>query len=335
MLKKTLLRSSLSAIEKSLVCGLALACLTATPRLLVAEESTNKLVHVVTRQEGETTRFFVENLEPTEVTATFDLKLTNLKSSAGSSYTATYPPNQVTEAFRVDPINPDKQWAYNYINHFTIGSTSAVHDDSVVYFLPYESGTECKVTQGYNGSYSHSGADQYAIDWKMPSGTPIYAARRGMVVKVKVDSSTGGPDRKFENQANYILIRHSDGTVANYAHLSKGGSKVNPGDIVEPGDLIGYSGNTGFTSGPHLHFSVFKTKNGKQRQSIPVKFQSTSAQPITLVEGKTYKSVLPAKAVAKAHVTLPAVSVNPLPATKPVAPAAPSEPAAKNRDVKS
>lgn len=333
MLKKTEVRSIYYPICKSLICALALGSLTTTPRSAVADESTNKLVHVVTRQEGETTRFFVENLEATEVTATFDLKLTNLKASAGSCYTATYPPNQMIEAFTVAPINPDRQWSYSYVNHFTIGSTSAVHDDSVVYFLPYEAGTECKVTQGYNGSYSHSGADQYAIDWKMPCGTPIYAARRGMVVKVKVDSSTGGPDRKFENQANYILIRHSDGTVANYAHLSNGGSKVKPGDMVEPGDLIGYSGNTGFTSGPHLHFSVFKTKNGKQRQSIPVKFQTTSAQPITLVEGKTYKSVLPAKVVAKAHVTLPAVSANPLPASKPAT--SPSEPTANNRDVKS
>jgi len=156
-----------------------------------------------------------------------------------------------------------------------------------------------------------------------------------MVVKVKVDSSSGGPDRKYENQANYILIRHSDGTVANYAHLSKNGSKVTPGGIVEAGDLIGYSGNTGFTSGPHLHFSVFKTKNGKQRLSIPVKFQTTSPQPITLAEGKTYKSVLPAKTVAKAHVPLPPVSANPLPEAKPVPPPAPSGPVAKNRDVKS
>jgi len=169
---------------KYLVCGLALVGLT-TVRSVVADEPTNKLVHVVTRQEGEMTRFFVQNLEPTEVTATFDLKLTNLKSSAGFCYTATYAANQMSEAFKLVPINPDKQWAYSYANHFTIGSTSAVHDDSAIYFLPYEAGTECKVTQGYNGHFSHTGSNKYATDWKMPEGTPVLAARGGVVVKIK------------------------------------------------------------------------------------------------------------------------------------------------------
>jgi len=269
------------------------------------------------------------------VTATFDLKLTNLKSSAGSSYTATYPANQLTEAFMLYPVDAGRQWAYSYVNHFTIGSTSAVHDDSVVYFLPYDGGTECKVTQGYNGSYSHSGADQYAIDWKMPCGTPVHAARGGVVVKVKVDSNASGPDRKFENQANYILIRHSDGTLANYAHLSKDGARVKAGQVVEIGDVIGLSGNTGYTSGPHLHFSVFKTWNGKQRLSIPVKFQTASAPATTLAEGKTYKCVLPSKSVAKAQTALPPVSSAPVPAPKPVEVAPQSDTASKNRDAKS
>jgi murein DD-endopeptidase MepM/ murein hydrolase activator NlpD len=267
------------------------------------------------------------------VTATFELKLTNLKSTGGSCYTATYPGNQLTEAFTLAPANPEKQWSYSYVNHFTIGSTIAVHDDSAVYFLPFEAGTEFKVTQGYNGSYSHSGADQYAIDWKMPCGTPVHAARAGVVAKVKVDSGAGGPDRKFENAANYILIRHSDGTLANYAHLSKGGSKVKPGQIVEAGDLIGFSGNTGFTSGPHLHFSVFKTKSGKQRLSLPVKFQTATTDSLTLVEGRTYKCVLAPKTVAKTRVTLPPVSAVPVQPVKVTVPASASP--AKNRDAKS
>src|SRR3954469_25583354 len=206
MLKVKLSRTSILRLSKSVVCALLLALSLPSPG--AAEESTNKLVKVVTKKEGETTKFFVQNLESTEVTATFEMKLTNRKSTAGSCYTATYPANQLTEAFTLSPANPEKQWSYSYVNHFTIGSTSAVHDDSCIYALPFEAGTEFKVTQGYNGSYSHSGADQYAIDWKMPSGTEVHAARRGVVAKVKVDSNVGGPDRKYESCANYILIRH-------------------------------------------------------------------------------------------------------------------------------
>jgi murein DD-endopeptidase MepM/ murein hydrolase activator NlpD len=192
------------------------------------------------------------------------------------------------------------------------------------------------VTQGYNGSYSHNGADQYAIDWKMPCGTPVHAARAGVVAKVKVDSSSGGPDRKYENCANYILIRHSDGTLANYAHLAKDGAKVKAGDVVEAGDLIGFSGNTGFTSGPHLHFSVFKTKNGKQRLSIPVQFQTASSGALTLVEGRTYKSIVPPKAVAHVRFSSPRVSATPVSLAKPVQPA-PALPAvaARSHEIKS
>jgi len=308
-------------MAKTAVCSLVLGVALPFSMTADAQESTNKLVRVITKREGENTRFFVENLEATEITATFELKLTNLKPNAGS-YTGTYPPNRITEAFLLGPVDPDKQWSYSYVNHFTVGSINATHDDSVVYCLPYQPGTECKVTQGYNGSYSHSGADQFAIDWKMPCGTPVHAARAGVVVKVRVDSNVGGPDRKFENCANYILIRHSDGTVANYAHLSKDGSRVKPGQVVDAGDLIGYSGNTGFTSGPHLHFSVFKTKSGKQRVSIPVKFQTGNLASTSLAEGKSYKCVLPTRAVAKAPTPIRTMSATIVPGVK--APAAPT-----------
>ena len=78
MLNNIQQRSLFYFAGKSVVCGLALVSLIAS-RSAVADESTNKLVRVVTKQEGESTRFFVQNLEATEVTATFELKLTNLK----------------------------------------------------------------------------------------------------------------------------------------------------------------------------------------------------------------------------------------------------------------
>lgn len=250
----------------------------------------NKAFHVFTKREGDLTRFYVDNREANEVTATFELQTVNLKGSTNFPFSSTYPANQVTEAFWVSPIESGEQWNYSYTSHYTVGSTLATHDDSCVYRLPFAPGSAYKVTQGYNGQYSHHGSDLYAVDFKMPVGTPIHATRGGVIAKVKDDSSKGGADRKYENQANYVLIRHDDGTLGNYAHLSKNGVKVGIGQRVEAGDLIALSGNTGFSSGAHLHFSVFKTKDGKGRVSIPVKFETADDSAITLVEGKTYRS---------------------------------------------
>ena len=226
-----------------------------------------KPFRVFTKREGNVTRFFVENFEAAEITATFEMDLENLTGSTNFPYA---------------------HWTSRYTTHYTLGSSVAAHDRGQIYMLPFEPGETFRVTQGYNGTYSHTGPDQYAIDFRMPVGTPVHAARGGTVVKVKTDSSVGGGDRKYQNQANYILIRHNDATLANYAHLKKDGSVVKVGDFIEAGDLIGYSGNTGFSSGPHLHFSVFKTRNGSQRQTLPVKFRTSDAMSLTLAEGKNY-----------------------------------------------
>lgn len=247
-----------------------------------------KSMNVVTTREGETTRFAIENLEETEITVTFELELKNLKGTTNFPFTAVFPPKKVTEAFKLFPADTNAGWNYSYTCRYTIGSIAVRHDNAYVYSLPYAPGATFKVTQGYNGTYSHTGPEQYAIDWKMSPGTPVHAARDGVVVKIKDDSDKGGPDRKFENAANYILIRHSDGSIGNYAHLQKAGAKVLLGQKVKAGDLIGLSGNSGFSTGPHLHFAVFKTKNGSERESIPVRFRTLNAAAITLAEGQSY-----------------------------------------------
>jgi murein DD-endopeptidase MepM/ murein hydrolase activator NlpD len=247
-----------------------------------------KSMNVVTTREGETTRFAIENLEETEITVTFELELKNLKGNTNFPFTTVFPPKKTTEAFKLFPADTNAGWNYSYTCRYTIGSTTVKHDNSCVYALPYAPGASFKVTQGYNGTYSHTGPEQYAIDWKMSPGTPVHAARDGMVVKIKDDSDKGGPDRKFENAANYILIRHSDGSIGNYAHLSKSSAKVSLGQKVKAGDLIGLSGNSGFSTGPHLHFAVFKTKSGSERESIPVKFRTLNATAVTLAEGQSY-----------------------------------------------
>jgi murein DD-endopeptidase MepM/ murein hydrolase activator NlpD len=168
---------------------------------------------------------------------------------------------------------------------------TAKHDDTVVYALPYAAGKSYPVSQGFHGSYSHTAGDAFAIDFKMDEGTPVHAARGGVVVGSRDDSSTGGPSKKYEWDANYILIQHDDGTLGHYVHLQKGGNRVKAGDVVKAGDWIGKSGNTGHTTGPHLHFAVFKAANGKSRQTFPIRFNAEGLVAQTLKEGSSYRAL--------------------------------------------
>jgi len=247
-------------------------------------------IKVTTEREGEATLFYVQNNELCEITMTFEMGLVNLKGISSLPLTMTFPPRQTTKAFTLTPINRGEKWEYSYTNYYKLGSHCAKHDDSAVYQLPYAGGSSFRVTQAYNGSFSHTGSNKYAIDWKMPEGTPVFAARAGLVVKIKDDSDTGGSNIKYDQYNNYVLIRQDDGTLAHYCHLQKGGCRVVPGQRVEAGDFLARSGNTGFSSGPHLHFCVFKTKNGRERQSIPVQFKTADDVAITLRTGRNYKA---------------------------------------------
>jgi murein DD-endopeptidase MepM/ murein hydrolase activator NlpD len=247
-------------------------------------------VKVTTEREGETTDFYVQNDELCEITMTFEMGLVNLRGTSELPFTMTFLPRQKTKAFSLSPIKTGDKWEYSYTNYYKLGSHCARHDDSYVYQLPYAGGSTFRVTQGYNGSFSHKGSNKYAIDWKMPEGTAVLAARDGVVVKIKDDSDTGGSSLKYDPYNNYVLIRHDDGTLAHYCHLQKGGVQVKPGQRVHAGDWLARSGNTGFSSGPHLHFCVFKTKSGRERISLPVQFKTADEKSITLRTGRIYKA---------------------------------------------
>jgi murein DD-endopeptidase MepM/ murein hydrolase activator NlpD len=248
------------------------------------------MLKIFKRSEGSVIRIFVHNLEEAEVTATFNAGLVNLRGSTHFPFTCTFPPHQTTEAFSLSPIRDDVEWHYTLTNCYTLGSQHAVHDDTFVYRLPYAAGRAFRVSQAYDGAFSHTGPERYAIDWRMPEGTPVLAARAGVVVAVKDDSDMGGADRRFESSANYILIQHRDGTIGNYAHLLTRGVKVKVGQAVQTGDMIGLSGNTGFSSGPHLHLSVFKAKDGRERESIPIKFRTEDGVATMLRSGGVYQA---------------------------------------------
>ena len=115
-----------------------------------------------------------------------------------------------------------------------------------------------RVAQGFGGAWSHRDEqNHYAVDFVAAIGTPVFAARDGTVMQVESDFDKAGLNaEKYGGRANYVRIAHDDGTMALYAHLREGGVLVRVGQRVSKGQQIGLSGNTGFTSGPHLHFAV-------------------------------------------------------------------------------
>jgi len=171
---------------------------------------------------------------------------------------------------------------YN-IGYYLGDPENIVPDLDYLYSLPFKKGKKYSVSQGPNGSFTHNDIiSRYAIDFQLEIGEPIHAARAGKVIKV-IDrfKESGGED--YRHKANRVLVLHEDGTIASYVHLNYEGVVVNEGEMVEKGQLIGYSGNTGFTRGPHLHFVVRKERD----ISIPVYFEGYEGKELR--KRKKYK----------------------------------------------
>jgi len=242
----------------------------AMPRLLPADNCGDVCVDVV--EGSRSVAFYLVNPHPYPVTASVYARTRNLRADGGNSVTVTLGGNSRTRALRFERNDPAGRYHYRYWYDWTFGRQDAVHDDAVLYRLPYAKGYRPRVLQGFNGRFSHDGRESYAVDFGMPVGTPVHAARGGIVVDVEESHDEGGWDRKYYKTANYIVILHDDGTTGEYYHLKHRGSAVKIGDRVESGDHIGWSGNTGHTTTPHLHFAVYRADTWGRTQSVPFRF---------------------------------------------------------------
>lgn len=167
------------------------------------------------------------------------------------------------------------QQSFNYSLIYSPDPTKKGSVGGYAYALPWKGGP-FHISQGAGGDFSHnSPKGRYAVDVAMPVGTPIVAARAGTVLKIRNSQAARMPDPA----GNFVRILHDDGTHSAYLHLKQGSVKVKAGQLVKAGTLLGHSGNTGRSTGPHLHFVVQK-HYGDSLVSIPFRFsRPVSALP--------------------------------------------------------
>lgn len=161
-------------------------------------------------------------------------------------------------------------------------------DSNYIYTLPFAHGKNVFVVQGYHSWFSHK--HDLAIDFKVKKGTPIFAARGGVIAAARANSSKRGLHPENLADGNYIFIAHDDGSVAHYWHLQQNGVFVKEGDNVNEGQLIGLSGNTGYSAFPHLHFDVAGYDAQGNFTALPTRFK-TQQGILYLKPGRFYRAL--------------------------------------------
>ncbi|MBV7476818.1 peptidoglycan DD-metalloendopeptidase family protein [Pseudomonas sp. PDM31] len=231
------------------------------------ERLERQVYYVLMKKDGVDTVYVRNDLyAPVEIELGFS-GLKNVSGAPGRPIRRVIPLRTSVRLAQLTATKAGRPIAYTPRLRFSLGDPSGIAT-GYRYPLPWRGGP-FRISQGANGQYSHYGPkNRYAMDIAMPEGTPIIAARAGVVVKVE-NSQTG---RGSNPSGNFVRVLHSDGTMGVYLHLKKGSVRVGEGQRVEVGSALALSGNTGNSSGPHLHF-VVQRNTGMGLVSIPYQFK--------------------------------------------------------------
>jgi murein DD-endopeptidase MepM/ murein hydrolase activator NlpD len=174
------------------------------------------------------------------------------------------------------------RYEYGYV----VGEPNVEHRPAAAYRAPFALAQSFRVTQAPPDAVTHTDAgSRHAIDIAMPVGTAVHAAREGLVINVARNHFRSGLQLAAMSEANFVQVLHEDGTYAIYAHLQLDTVRVRPGQRVVRGEYIANSGNTGFSSGPHLHFVVLRNV-GLRSESVPVAFAGAGGAAVAARTGQ-------------------------------------------------
>jgi hypothetical protein len=302
------------SIEKNLVCNLLAAALLLLPALAGAKniykyQDENGIWHFTDRAPEESVQFETVYMErepeprikmrqegkkespvyivfndfwgPVEI----ELKLTdaiNVLTEPPLPARFVIPGQQEQTLVGLGPMDPHRGFQYRLNMSSVPGRPISTPVKDIVILPPFAPEGQFSISQGFQGEKTHlTPESEFAIDIAMPVGTAIHAVRSGTVMDVEEDFNSGGTDmEKFVDKANHVRILHQDGTMAVYAHLDLASVSVRPGARIRAGQKIARSGNTGFSTGPHLHF-VIQQNTGMKLTSVPFKFQTATGAPAT------------------------------------------------------
>jgi murein DD-endopeptidase MepM/ murein hydrolase activator NlpD len=241
-------------------------------------------------------QFYIRNDYPGPVEVEVDfLEHDNVKATPDLPKRFVVEPGKSATLFNVAGINEQKPWKLAVKYRYIIGRPLSDYHSAVHYWPPIAPGASFQISQAFGGTFSHTDEQNfYAADIAIPIGTPVYAARSGLVVEVDNDYFKSGTNKAYGSEANSIRILHDDGAMTVYAHLELEKAQVYPGLKVVAGQMIGYSGNTGFSSGPHLHFAV-QVNKGMELVAVSFSFinqQGLAEEPLV---GSWLKGLTPAR----------------------------------------